>query len=531
MRDADGYVDDGLAAKPLFGAIVGRKEELMGVRADKTSFMRQILVSIILVMSVTLAVDASAQISAQEYAERRAKLMEALGDGVYYFEGAAAPANDYTVWGQESYFRYLTGFDEPEARLIMVKDGEEVRQILFVRERNPRREIWEGHRFGVEGARQLTGMECQPISLFETFVQSAAWRAPEAIVALAGPSEDEIVAGLFERMARGGRDSRGNETVDRVVWINPRPTLNRMRSIKSSAEIELLQTASTITREAHIAAMQAIEPGMNEFEIQALIEYSFRRYGAGRPGFASIVGSGPNSTVLHYNSNDRFMGADDMLVMDIGAEYDRYTTDITRSVPVSGKFTDEQREIYEIVLEAQLAAEEMAREIGVSQRDLGREANRVLAAGLARLGLIESAEATLPGTQQPQHRLFALHGLGHGIGLNVHDPNSPTVEIGYAFTLEPGLYIREDALDRIGEGEEADALRELLRPVIMKYKNIGVRIEDSYAYTDEGLVRLSAGIPRTVEEVEATMAEENFANHHRLEELVKKYKRLQREQR
>jgi Xaa-Pro aminopeptidase len=383
-------------------------------------------------------------------------------------------------------------------------------------------------------------MECQPISLFDTFVQNATWRSPEraaetgSVVALSGPSEDETVALLFQQAAGAyvrGSGASAMQRPDRAVWINPRTTLQRMRSIKSPAEIELLQIASTITREAQIAAMQAIEPGMNEFEIQALIEYSFRRYGAARPGFASIVGSGPNSTVLHYNSNDRFMDAGDMIVMDIGAEYDRYTTDVTRSVPVSGKFTAEQREIYEIVLAAQLAAEEMAREIGVSQRDVSTEANRVLAAGLARLGLIESADATLPGTRMPQARLFTLHGLGHGIGLDVHDPNSRTVEIGYAFTLEPGLYIREDALDRMGEGPEADALRERLRSAIMKYKDIGIRIEDSYAYTEEGLVRLSAGIPRTVDEVEATMAEESFANHHRLEELVEKYKRLQREQR
>lgn len=503
----------------------------MGVRADRAVSLPKVVASIILAMSVMLAFGASAQIPAQEYAERRARLMEALGDSVYYFEGAAAPANDYTVWGQEANFHYLTGFDEPDARLLMIKAGEEVREILFVRERDPAREIWEGHRLGVEGAAERTGMESMPISEFDTTFQSVTRGAPRAIVALAGPNENETVAAVFGQMGRPRRFGGGDDTVSGVEWINPISTLGRMRSIKSAAEIELLQTASTITREAHIAAMQAIEPGMNEFEIQALIEYSFRRYGAGRPGFASIVGSGPNSTVLHYNSNDRFMRSDDMLVMDIGAEYDRYTTDITRSVPVSGKFTAEQREIYEVVLEAQLAAEEMAREIGVSQRDLSREANRVLAAGLARLGLIESAEATLPGSQQPQHRLFALHGLGHGIGLNVHDPNSPTVEIGYAFTLEPGLYIREDALDRIGDGDEADALRERLRPAIMKYKDIGVRIEDSYAFTDEGLVRLSEGIPRTADEVEATMADESFANRHRLEELVERYKKLRHEQR
>lgn len=503
----------------------------MGVRADTASYLPKVVASIILVMSVMLAVGAYAQIPAQEYAERRARLMDALGDGVYYFQGAVAPANDYTVWGQESNFHYLTGFSEPDARLVMVKSGDEVRAILFVRERNPAREIWEGHRYGVEGALQLTGVESMPISEFETTLQRVARGAPRVIVALAGPNDNETVATLFGQMGRPRRLGGGGEDAAGIEWVNPSAALGRMRSIKSPAEIELLQTASTITREAHIAAMQAIEPGMNEFEIQALIEYSFRRYGAGRPGFASIVGSGPNSTVLHYNSNDRFMNDGDMLVMDIGAEYDRYTTDVTRSVPVSGKFTDEQREVYEVVLEAQLAAEEMAREIGVSQRDLGREANRVLSAGLARLGLIESADATLPGSQQPQSRLFALHGLGHGIGLNVHDPNSPTVEIGYAFTLEPGLYVREDALDRMGEGPEADALRERLRPAILKYKDIGIRIEDSYAYTDEGLVRLSAGIPRTADEVEATMADESFANRHRLEELVERYKKLQREQR
>jgi Xaa-Pro aminopeptidase len=494
---------------------------------------RTVIVPIILLVGALLANGAQAQISAEEYAERRARLMQTLGDGVYYFEGAVAAANDYSVWGQEAFFHYLTGFDEPEARLLMVKSGDEVREVLFVRERNPAREIWEGHRHGVDGAVALTGIESLPVGEFDSSLQSAIRGAPRVIVSLIEPTANETVASIFGQMSRARRlgAEGGTEAAAGIEWINPRATLGRMRSIKSPAEIELLQTASTITREAHLAAMQAIEPGMNEFEIHALIEYSFRRYGAGRPGFASIVGSGPNSTVLHYNSNDRFMDADDMIVMDIGAEYDRYTTDITRSVPVSGEFSEEQREIYEIVLEAQLAAEEMAREIGVSQRDLSRAANQVLAAGLARLGLIESAEATLPGSERPQSRLFALHGLGHGIGLDVHDPNSPTVEVGYAFTLEPGLYIREDALHRIGEGPEADALREKLRPMILKYKDIGVRIEDSYAYTEEGLVRLSAGIPRTVEEIEATMAEESFANHHRLEELVKKYKQLQKEQR
>jgi len=264
---------------------------------------------------------------------------------------------------------------------------------------------------------------------------------------------------------------------------------------------------------------------MNEFEIEALIEYHFRRYGAKRPGFASIVGSGPNSTTLHYNADDRFMEDGDMLVMDVGAAYEYYSTDITRSIPVSGEFSPAQREIYEIVLAAQLAAEDVARETGISWRAVSEAASRVLAEGLASLGLIEAPDATLPNGR-PQLSLFYMHGLGHGIGLDVHDPNRRTVEPGNAFTIEPGLYIREDALDRIGEGPEADALRDRLRPAVMKYRDIGVRIEDAYAYTDRGLERLSALIPRSIEEVESTMSRQNFANHHRNAALVEMYREL-----
>lgn len=483
------------------------------------------------------ALPASAQISAEEFAARRSALLDELGDGIYYFEGAGSPANDYSPWGQDAYFHYLTGFEEPGARLLMVKSGADAREILFVRDRDPGREIWEGYRLGPEGAAEQTGMECHSLADFDDVLRSATRNAPRAVISMRTPADHEIIASLLGTIGRARGRGRGRAGAGAtpggagVTWIDPSGALRRMRSIKSPAEIELLQTASTITRQAHLAAMRAAEPGMNEFEIQALIEYSFRRYGAARPGFASIVGSGQNSTVLHYNANDRFMEEGDTLVMDIGAEYGRYTTDITRTIPVSGKFTPEQREIYDIVLEAQLAAEEVAKEIGVSSRDLSRAATQVISEGLARLGLIESADATLPGSGRPQYRLFFMHGLGHGIGLNVHDPNSPTVEIGYAFTIEPGLYIRADALDRIGEGPEADALRAKLRPAILKYQNIGVRIEDSYAYTEKGLVRLSAGIPRTADEVEATMAEDSPTSAGRLEELVERYRKLKRERR
>jgi Xaa-Pro aminopeptidase len=193
---------------------------------------------------------------------------------------------------------------------------------------------------------------------------------------------------------------------------------------------------------------------------------------------------------------------------------------------VNGTFSAQQRQVYDIVLAAQLAAEAVARELGAARGDLSDAAVKVIAAGLAELGLIESADATLP-SGRPQYTLYYLHGLGHGIGLDVHDPNSPTMEVGYAFTIEPGLYIREDALDRIGEGAEADALRAKLRSKILEYKDIGVRIEDSYVYTESGLVRLSEGIPRTPDEVEAMMSAESFSSDSRLEELVEQFRRQQ----
>jgi len=500
----------------------------MSARIERRGWLPRVAAAAGLLSLLFLATPANAQISAEEYAQRRADLMEKLGDGVYYFEGATAA--EYGSRGQESYFYYLTGYDEPGARLLLVRSDADVRQVLFVMEKDPQREIWDGHLYGPDGAATLTGMEGRALGDFDAVLRELSRSPYPAVVSMQAPSRDETVATLFERsgMRRGGR---GAQAPTGITWIDPTSTLRTMRSIKSPAEIELLQTASTITRQAHEAAMQAAEPGMNEFEIEALIEYFFRRYGAARPGFDSIVGSGPNSTVLHYSANDRFMDSGNTMVMDIGAEYMRYTTDITRTIPVSGTFTPQQRQIYDIVLAAQLAAEEVAGGIGARQRDLSDAANRVIAEGLAELGLIESADATLPGSNRSQYSLFYLHGLGHGIGLDVHDPNSPTIEIGYAFTIEPGLYIREDALDRIGEGPEADALRAKLRARILEYKDIGIRIEDSYAYTEAGLVRLSEGVPRTADEVEAMMAEESFTSPTRLEDLVERFRKRKREQR
>jgi Xaa-Pro aminopeptidase len=271
---------------------------------------------------------------------------------------------------------------------------------------------------------------------------------------------------------------------------------------------------------------------MNEFEILALLEYHFRRYGAERPAYSSIVGSGPNSTTLHYREADRFMHANEVLLIDAAASYRGYAADITRTMPVNGRFTADQRAIYEIVLRAQKAAEELIRP-GGGWGELNAAADREIAAGLASLGLIDSPTATYAcesprfSNQCPQYRLYYMHGLGHGIGLDVHDPDVSYTERGFqpgsAFTIEPGIYVRADALDFLLDVPGNRAMIERLRPVLERYRNIGVRIEDNYIVLQSGVERLSAGVPREIDEIEALMRQPRL-DPERRPELVEWYR-------
>jgi Xaa-Pro aminopeptidase len=275
-----------------------------------------------------------------------------------------------------------------------------------------------------------------------------------------------------------------------------------------------------ITVDAQREAIAMIEPGMNEFEVQGLIDYTFRRNGADRPSFSTIVGSGPNSTVLHYNRDDRFMQAGDVVVMDVGASYKGYAADVTRTVPVSGTFSPAQREIYQIVREAQAAAEKEA-QLGVPWQRVSDAAEATIARGLARLGLIEAADATYdcaagrggePGSTRScsQVSLYYMHGLGHGIGLDVHDPEqfyfTQLIQPGSAFTLEPGIYVRANLLDILPKTPRNQVLASRLRAAVEKYRNIGVRIEDDYVATETGVEWISRA-PRELEEIEALMRE------------------------
>lgn len=453
---------------------------------------------------------AAAQIPLAEYAQRREALAARLGDGVFAARGAEEPVQDYMSFYQSPGFQYLTGYREANAALLMHKRGAAVQWTLFVDEKDPAREVWSGRRFGPEAAAAATGIAARPISQFRPTLDSLL-RTERRLHVLADLAEGGDTLNHDGRFVDEVR-----KTFPAVEVAGANSAVNAMRGKKSAAEMDLIRRAAAISMEAHAEAARALEPGMNEFEIQALIEYTFRRNGADRPAYASIVGSGLNSTTLHYNRDDRFMHAGDLLLIDAAASYGGYAADITRTFPVSGSFTAEQREVYQIVRDAQATAERMAKP-GARWQELGVAARNVLAQGLTRLGLIEAPDATYDcgataaPRRCPQVSLFYMHGLGHGIGLVVHDPDQyqrPPGEIGVgsAFSIEPGIYVRQELLDIIPRTPGNQAYLAKLAPLVTKYANIGVRIEDNYVVTENGLEWITC-VAREANEVEALMRE------------------------
>jgi Xaa-Pro aminopeptidase len=476
------------------------------------------------------ATPAPAPIAREEFARRRQALVREMGDGVLVVMGSREPDADYMSFAQNAPFRYLTGVNEANAVLAIAKRGQTVEEHLFVMPRDPAQEVWQGARLGAEGATRLTGISARTTQEMEAAL-GGLLRGARTLYTVAPLSIDGS-SNPFQRP-----DQQFIQQLQRAHGVAQVRDLSdelfAIRQVKSPAELDMLRRSILITNLAHREAMRAVEPGMNEFEVHALIEATFRRYGAERPGFGSIVGSGPNSTTLHYRAADRYMRDGEMLVMDIGSSFNGYAADVTRTVPVNGRFSPEQRAIYEIVLAAQKAAEGEAR-VGATMGRLNQAATRVIADGLTRLGLIESPQATYDcqqggGTGQcPQVGMFYMHGLGHGIGLDVHDPDgggSPGGFVnGSAFTIEPGIYVRADALDYLPDTPRNRRLIARMRPRIERYRNIGVRIEDDYFITSRGLERVTAGAPREIDEIEALMATESLWNRERRPEMVEWYR-------
>ena len=391
---------------------------------------------------------------------------------------------------QDSDFYYLTGFHEPDS-IAVVAPSREHRFTLFVRPRDPEKEIWDGRRAGVEGAQSEYGANAAfPIAEFEEKLGDLINGARNLYYRIGVNQElDETIVRQIRRLRAMVR--KGFSAPQAI--IDTGVILHEMRLVKDEGEVAIMQRAADIAAEAHREAMKAAHPGMKEYEIEALIEYLFRKNGAAAPAYSSIVGGGANATVLHYINNDATLRDGDLLLVDAGAEYLGYASDITRTFPINGRFTRAQREIYDLVLEAQLACIEMARP-GTRMEDIHKRSVEVLTAGMIRLGLLKGDPEEL--IKEEKYKQFYMHTVGHFLGMDVHDVGryhidgeSRRLEPGMIITVEPGIYIAQET-----------------KEIPEKYLGIGVRIEDDVLVTENGPRVLSSKAPKQPEEIEELMA-------------------------
>ncbi|HEX6434363.1 MAG TPA: aminopeptidase P N-terminal domain-containing protein [Gemmatimonadales bacterium] len=458
---------------------------------------------------------AGQDITPAEYGARRDSLVARIDSGVVIAFGTPDPTGIHPST-QFPAFRYLTGFLEPNAAFLLVKSGGRVTGTLFTASRDPRRALYDGFPPDSATVSRQTGLAVRSLPALRSTVDSLVQRGLPVYDLRDFASAD---AGTSDSLTRGARflaDLAARRSGRMLEIRDAHPLVDSLRAKKSPAEVALLRRAIDITVASLRETMRSARPRMYEYELEAMVEGGFRRAGADGPSFGSIVGSGPNSTQYHYERNDRRMAAGDVVVMDVGASYRGYAADVTRTIPVSGKFTPEQRAIYQLVRDAQTAAERVAKP-GASWQAWRDTARAVHARGLARLGLIESPDATFDPPWASQCRtnpvvctqafLFMAHGLGHGIGLEVHDPPRPYMgigkfEVGHVFTIEPGVYISTRLLDMLPDTPKNRAMIAKVRKVVERYQNVGVRIEDDYVITPSGVEWLSKA-PREISEVEA----------------------------
>jgi Xaa-Pro aminopeptidase len=391
---------------------------------------------------------------------------------------------------QDSDFFYLTGFEEPDA-IAIIKPGETHEYVLFVRPRDPEREIWDGRRAGVEGAKSEFGAEeALPIVEFDNKLPEILNNAETLYYRLGSQRDldDKIIREISRMRALNRKPIHPPQTI-----VDPATIIHELRVIKRPEELEIMQTAADIAAEAHCEAMKAARPGMQEYEVEALIEQVFRRRGAAGPAYTSIVGAGPNATVLHYINNDGELRDGDLLLLDAGAEYKGYASDITRTFPINGRYSKAQRDIYDLVLKAQMSCVEMVRP-GVTHDQLKQHSIEVLTEGMVELGLLQGKPEQL--IKDKKYEQFYMHGLGHMLGIDVHDvgryyygKESRALEPGVVMTVEPGIYIAPDTAG-----------------VPKQYLGIGVRIEDDVLCTNNGPKVLTSKVPKQAEEIEALMS-------------------------
>jgi Xaa-Pro aminopeptidase len=473
----------------------------------------------LLLVSFLLPAALGAQIPVAEYAARRDTVAAHVREGAVLSFGATAPVTDESDFHQLPSFQWLTGYGRPDAAFLMViHQGKPVFEMLFEPKSDPRRLLYNGFPPDSGQLQGQTGLGLTNLDALRPMLDTLVGGMPLYVVtdlhSRDGTMSDSLTRGKrFVQQLQAGHDG--------VRAINADLLMDSLRVTKSSAEVALLRRAIAISDDGHRAVMKVVKPGVNEAEVQTVFDYTIREEGASGSSYHAIVGSGPNSTSYHYHANDRPMQAGEVVVIDAGALYLGYAADITRTLPVSGKFSPDQAAIYRIVRAAQAVAESLARPgMPVSAGD---SAIRVVEGReLARLGLIESPEASIDPpwadstacAQRParcrQAFLYMAHGPGHGIGLEVHDAGgysySPTgkFQANEVFTIEPGVYISIVLLDMLPDTPKNRAFIAKVRPVVERYNNIGIRIEDDYLVTATGVEWLSRA-PRELEEVEAAM--------------------------
>jgi Xaa-Pro aminopeptidase len=422
------------------------------------------------------------------YATRRRRLAQAIGEAVAVVPTAperVRSRDSHYPYRFDSHFYYLTGFAEPEAVLVLAPG----KSILFCRERNAEREVWDGFRYGPEAARERFGFdEAHPIASLDQEMTRLLENRSALYYPLGADPEWDARALRWVNAVRA-RVRAGIAAPDHVQDV--RTVLDDMRLIKDAHELGIMRRAARIAAAAHRRAMQRSRPGRYEYEVEAELVYEFRRSGAQTPAYTPIVAGGANACVLHYVANDAVLRDGDLLLIDAGCELDGYASDLTRTFPVNGRFSAAQREIYEIVLAAQRAALESVRP-GAAWNEPHDAAVRVLAQGLIELKLIAGS---LPEVLEKEtYKRFYMHRTGHWLGLDVHDAGDykrqgawRALAPGMTLTVEPGLYIRGDA------------------DIPERLRNIGVRIEDDVLVADAGCEVLTAEAPKTISDIEALM--------------------------
>jgi len=472
----------------------------------------------LLLSALTIVSSARASELSDDLKARRARVMERLGPDAIAILWSAPSARysldiDYE-YRQDSNLYYLTGITQEETVLVLMPGNESTREILFVWDRNPLREHWTGHRLTHEEATERSGIDTVfDASQFDAFIAGMLERRGF------GSVDGKQAATFFDALAAGrgrvaltldaGRSVNGPLTTslefarkirDRFVGFqvsDATPILTSLRLVKTPYERKVLVTSLEISSDAQLAGMRAARADAYEYEVLAAIEAVHRSRGAVSWSYPSIVGSGPNATTLHYHGGERQMHTDELILVDAAANYQYASGDITRTYPISGTFTPAQRDLYQIVLQAQDEAIKVAR-AGSSLEEIHKKTVDVVKEGLLKLGLITDATGD-------QYKMWYTHGSTHYIGLDVHDVGDRRAPLtpGMAFVIEPGIYVRQSALDGLPRTPENNALIETIQPAVKKYADIGIRVEDSFLLEDSGLRRLSAAVPRTIEEIEA----------------------------